>query len=529
MKYLFTIAFIPFVITVFSQQPNILWWFDTDDSAFGQSAMGDIDGDGKPEITFGCYRNDSMVYALNAEDGSLLWKQNTVGFQEGCNDVATAIYDVDGDGEMEVIVPSSCNPFTYCFSGIDGSIIWKTLLTSGSDSPPVIADLDGDGLPEVLHGQFGGYVICLDAITGAEKWKIEVDTDSWIQTAPTVVDLNGDGILDIVVATWHFSDNNKVYAYNGKDQSLLWSLPVADVIYHGTAVADILNNGTVQLVIGDYSGTLYLINGADGSLEWTYEAGGYIGSPVSIADLDGDGACEMVFSSGSSVLALKGDATLLWSFPIPDFGQSFRGAALSDINDDALPDVIFGTDKGRLIALKGNSGQPLINLNLAAHYGKSLDINHAPVVGDFDQNGILDAFVVGGYTNFPEFQDNYGRGYAVELGQGAGPDWPMFQYDHHRTGSLCPVGSTAIDDVTDAQRLKISPNPVSRGQTIELGLAKDMPGGSLEIHTTTGIFVQQFSSISNTDRIEVNLTPGLYVVTVANENFRIHQRLVVTE
>ncbi|MEI6900253.1 MAG: hypothetical protein WCL00_10260 [Bacteroidota bacterium] len=56
-----------------AQQPQIKWHFDTQAPAFGQAAMGDIDGDGKPEIVFSCYMNDGKCYALNAEDGSKLW------------------------------------------------------------------------------------------------------------------------------------------------------------------------------------------------------------------------------------------------------------------------------------------------------------------------------------------------------------------------------------------------------------------------------------------------------------------------
>ena len=50
------------------QTPRILWRFDTKGASFGQSAAGAIDGDGELELVFGCYRNDSAVYALNAED-----------------------------------------------------------------------------------------------------------------------------------------------------------------------------------------------------------------------------------------------------------------------------------------------------------------------------------------------------------------------------------------------------------------------------------------------------------------------------
>ena len=76
-KHLLLLFLLAAVSKANAQFPQIKWWFDTDDSAFGQSASGDIDKDGKPEIVFGCYRNDSMVYALNAENGTLLWKYNT--------------------------------------------------------------------------------------------------------------------------------------------------------------------------------------------------------------------------------------------------------------------------------------------------------------------------------------------------------------------------------------------------------------------------------------------------------------------
>ena len=53
-----------------AQTPTIKWFYDVNDASFGQSAAADIDHDNKLELVFGCYRNDSCVYALNAEDGS---------------------------------------------------------------------------------------------------------------------------------------------------------------------------------------------------------------------------------------------------------------------------------------------------------------------------------------------------------------------------------------------------------------------------------------------------------------------------
>jgi len=211
MKAYYSIFFLILIgFSVFSQNNPIKWQYKLNDASYGQSAAADIDNDGKLEIVFGCYRNDSMVYALNAEDGSLLWKYNTGSLTaEGCNDVAPVLYDIDNDQIPEVIVPASCTPKTYCLDGKTGQLKWQCP-TRGSDSPPVVVDIDNDGKAEIIHGQFGGYVICINAEDGSKAWEIEVAKNSWIQTAPSIVDIDGDKKPDFVVASWNFYQDSKI-------------------------------------------------------------------------------------------------------------------------------------------------------------------------------------------------------------------------------------------------------------------------------------------------------------------------------
>jgi len=455
-------------------QPKVTWVFTVNDLAHGQAAAADIDGDGKLEIVFGCYRNDSTVYALNAENGSLLWKYNTsLPTREGCNDVAPIIYDVDGDGKPDVIVPASCTDSTYCFNGADGSIKW-TVKTRGSDSPPTIADIDGDGIPEILHGEFGGFVICINALDGTVKWEIAVDTRSWIQTAPTIVDINNDGDLDFVVATWNAVDtlNNKVYAYRGKDQKLLWAFPVTDVIYHGSAIADLDGDGRSELVIGSYNDTLYCLNADDGALKWKYSLGKYyyVGGPAQIADLDNDGNCDVFFISRNTFTALKGNGEILWQKTLKDYDDCFRGAAIADITNDEYPDIVFGTSKGRLIALSGNNGSEIFTFDLRKEFNDTLfRIDHAPLIADFDRDGLLDAFIVGGYSVMPDFSGNYGKACLVNLGRGKGPDWLMFQNNILRNSAICPLPtSTVMEAVSPEIEVSVTPNPVTVGSVLQI-------------------------------------------------------------
>ena len=499
------------------QTPTITWWFDVNDASFGQSAAGDMDGDGFYELVFGCYRNDSSVYVLNAENGSLLWKYNThVEGAEGCNDVAPVIYDVDHDSLLEVIVPSSCNPVTYCFNGLSGTVKWQSS-TLGSDSPPTIADVDNDGKPEILHGEFGGWVKCINAENGSQAWHLPVDMNSWIQTAPTIVDLDNNDQLDFVVGTWNFNGEDSIYAFRGDNQSLLWSYPVHDYMYHGTAVADLDNDGKPELVVGSYNDTLYCIHGENGTTAWKYKAtGGYIGSPASIADIDNDGSCDVIFTSSYQVIALSNTGNLKWQYNIPGYEQSFRGVAVSDITDDNYPDLIFGTDGGKVIALNGNNGSLIWSLDLAAHYGNvDFQLDHAPLVADFDHDGLLDIFIVGGHAEYPNFQNNYGRAYMISAGKGNGPDWLMFQNDIRRQSSLCSFIPTAINETSELHSFNVFPNPAANEINLVLD---DYIASEIQIFNLVGGVVYRANARGEVN-INVSTFPtGVYFIQVYNEH-----------
>ncbi|MGQ9818760.1 MAG: outer membrane protein assembly factor BamB family protein [Candidatus Kapaibacteriales bacterium] len=434
-------------LSCLSIEPEILWFFETKDACFGQTAAGDIDGDSKFELVFGCYRNDGNIYALNAEDGSLVWKFSTARNNiEGCNDVAILLFDINNDKIPEVIAPSSCNPKTFCLDGKTGNVIWSTN-TNGSDSPPTIADIDNDDRLEILHGEFGGSVICIDAQNGNLKWRLMINPNSWIQTSPTIVDLDLDGNLDFVVATWVIgnSDSNAVYAFRGYDRKLLWERNVSGVVYHGPCVTNLDDDPYPELLIGDYSGKIYAIESELGIVKWSFSANYYVGAPILSADFNNDGNCEIIYSDAFGIGSLDRNGNTLWYFQNPDYSSSFRGPTISDIYGDGQLDLIFATSSGYLRALDGNNGKQIFELNLAQHYQDTFEIDNAPVIADFDFNGELDAFIIGGKARFPDFSHNYGRAYMIKIGTGTGSNWLMFQGDAWRRSSLCRLNHNSID------------------------------------------------------------------------------------
>lgn len=422
---------------------QILWWYNLAAPSFGSSAVGDIDEDGFLEIVFGTYFNDEHVYALNAEDGSLLWSYDT----GGCNDASPVIADVDLDGHLEVVIPASSPSLVYCFNGLTGAVKWTRSTGSSNciDSPPAVADVDNDNAPEILFGTFYGNVFCLNGEDGSICWQRNLGSTSYIQSEPAILDLNNDGQLDVIVA--QFAGDCRVYAVWGNNGSTLWysDLP-SDYMYHGCSFADLDRDGTPEVVIGCYDHHVYVFNGEDGSLAWQYVAPSYIGAPTSLGDLNNDGYYEIVFVSYNMLGVLSHTGTLLWSATTA--GNMFRGAALADVDGDGTLDVLFGSDDGILRALRGSNGQILWTVDLEAHYGRVFQMDHAPVIADFNNDGGVDVFIVGGYGTSSPPTDNHGRAYALSAGDGTGAGWMMFRHDCHRSG-CAPISSNQPPIITD--------------------------------------------------------------------------------
>ena len=261
------------------------WPMSNPNFGFGTPAIADLDGDGTLEIvTVG----GNSLYAFHA-NGTLV--QGFPAAFPVYNDTKAfpVIGDVDGDGKPDIVVvgksTASSGSSVYIF-GADGTLKHSIPLTgfvlTSIGTVPALADLDGDGVPEIIVQT----VSALNVVRGSGEtfpgWPVALGND--FTPFPVVGDVDGDGLPDIIIAT-------RIPAAN-PDQALLGQVHVFD--RHGVpharfpktlpigvpaapAIADIDGDGRNEIVIaGNF------LNGEQGFFDkvWVFDLGGPPHGPV---------------------------------------------------------------------------------------------------------------------------------------------------------------------------------------------------------------------------------------------------------
>ena len=206
------------------------------------SFFADVDDDGKLELVAG-----RTVYEM---DGSMLW--NKTGLPQGYNAVA----DFDGDGKPDVVLVA--NAQVWILKGADGSVELGpvALPGGGNGGPPTVADFDGDGKPEIgVAGQSKYSMLKPDYVGSTLKvvWSAPNHDLSSSVTGSSVFDFEGDGKAEVV-----YNDECFLWVYDGQTGAVrLALLTTSFTATEASLVADVDGDGHSEIVM--------VSNGADPS------------------------------------------------------------------------------------------------------------------------------------------------------------------------------------------------------------------------------------------------------------------------
>ena len=231
---------------------------------------------------------------------------------------------------------------------LDLPLLWTINTNTFLESSPTLADLNGDGTQEiVVAGR--EELIALDS-AGKELWRWKAK--GRFMTYPSVLTRAGAPAL---IYAGDFAGN--FYCIDGTGKPVWEAKLDAPTDWSASVVADLAGLGKPCVVQTDVKGGVGAYDALTGKVIWKATVKGQPVSPA-IGDVDGDGKREIVVATGKGNLALLGfDGTLRWEIPIGGTSPSWSTSApIIFATASGVPRIAAATSGGDVLCLdaKGN-------------------------------------------------------------------------------------------------------------------------------------------------------------------------------
>lgn len=331
---------------------------------------GVIDTDDTPDVVI--TMESGTIVALDGATGTELWSRSGNARGSGI-----AVADADGDGITDIVaLDSGYKPILLSNTG---ELKWTcpTRMWMGWYPTLTVTDVEGDGQPEILAGNY--------LINGADGTLLTVFDYSNIQYwAPTTADIDQDGIQEIFIF-------NHVYSPDG---TLLWTSPARGTKGHWVGIADVdgdpsaevIQVGGGSIVVHDEDGTV-LSDVSSTSAENT--------GPMCVSDFDGDGEVEMAWANETTMAVYELDGTENWSVPIDEFASQ-NSCSAYDFDQDGIAEILYA-DHETFRIFDGATGA--VRYSNSEHH--SVTITEYPTVADIDKDGSAEIVVVSNNAHSP--------------------------------------------------------------------------------------------------------------------------------
>lgn len=311
-------------------------------------AVIDLNGDDIPDVVFSTftgnnYNTNGVLRAISGADGTDLWSVTDSDY-EVVGRGGVAVGDIDLDGLPEIIAEHESDVL-MAFEH-DGTFKWKSsaiwggvgnVFGSVGNGSASIADMDGDGIPEVV---VGATVLKSD---GTIRWQGNTvggqgRGDNGIGPLSAVADLDLDGSPEIVAG-------NSAYRFDGQ---LYWNASLGDGF---PAIADFDADPNPEIVVVS-QGSVYLLEHT-GEVIWGPISipGGGRGGPPTVADMDADGEPEIGVAGADRYVVFETDGSIKWQTETQDHSSNVTGSSVFDFDGDDRAEVVYADELALPISL----------------------------------------------------------------------------------------------------------------------------------------------------------------------------------
>jgi hypothetical protein len=358
--------------------------FPTNRNAPKKPAIGDLDGDGKPEIVVPNYlevRAISIFKNTSTPGKVSLTLATEMGVPQGPADVALG--DLNGDGKLDIFV--GCNlsinyNYVYWNTSQNGTLSFDggELYEYHDNDPRAVAirDFDGDGLPDVVtaNGIWDNVVIYrnISNLGGHVYFAAKKVFDAGKNpSAIAVGDFDGDGKADFATANANASSMS-VFRNTSTVGNISFSRTDITTADYGSGICagDFNGDGKTDLAKTNASRnsiSIYKNACTPGTIAFSLDVESTGNDPLGIAagDLNGDGKIDLVTADPgldkASVFMNYSTATTS-SFPVVDFfsDKGPKSVSIGDIDGDGLPDIVTANETDNTISILRRNATPAI-------------------------------------------------------------------------------------------------------------------------------------------------------------------------
>ncbi len=259
------------------------------------------------------------------------------------------VADLDGDGMPNVltVVGGGVAGTAQLYNSTgEGDLVWNKDFEIGYGSVPAVADFDGDGDMEIVVVrqyqsslfQEGDFTALLLDHNGTLLWESEHVTGQEFDyaSAPSIADMDGDGEAEIVIGRVIINSTDGSFhgvGEHGHGSYGITSLGGFTISESSVSlVADLDLDGTAEVIVGNAA------YNKDGSTIW--HNADYSDGMVAVADLDSDPQGEIIAIEGATVRAMDSDGTTLWGPLTLPSANILSTPAIADVDLDGYPEIV---------------------------------------------------------------------------------------------------------------------------------------------------------------------------------------------